>query len=393
MKGQIVKTVLPNGISVILRKLPVEEYLVGVCLKGGSIKNAEAGHPEGTAHFLEHVLVQQTDPSIKKAHNVSGRTTQTHISVYGNGKGDGAAALAKSLLSAAGKPVEAESLRKELPRILEEMQRVRKSGQEKEEKLVGGMFPNSPLNASILGHADTLEKITPCTIQSFLESTFASGNALLVGVGNINVSEMIKAAAEIPCRPAPNRSAAPFSAASSLQSTPKSAHTESTEKQPSGKEEEKGIHVFVGYRIPYTKDIKDYAMYLAIANSIQKQIHSMGLDISVRLHYTELGGVLYFLAAKEAYSTEKLEQIMNKAADQVAEDTRKIVAVDPENLALSMLELPGYLFSIGLGLNTEKDLLDTLRTLKESELKKGIESLHSENTLTFTAKANRALDA
>ncbi|KAI5190990.1 hypothetical protein NEMIN01_1323 [Nematocida minor] len=383
VKNRIIRECLPNGISVLLRQMPVQEYLVGLSGKGGSIGNRRESLPDGAAHMLEHVLIRQLSPQTKEKYDINGKTTQTHISIYGHGKSNNKSAeLAKELLSAMHHSVSRDSMEKEMPRIENEIKHVQNTASEKHENFVSKVFENTPLASSILGTPETLQKITRNNLQSFLQNTFTAGNTLLVAVGNINPEEILKTAREHPALknssqmdglPSTEPDRVQIKDAFSDQGT----YAVQDRVQKTFQKEKNSLHdetstVLIGYKIPYRKNIKSYASYLAIAHSIEKHSLAAGLNLSPQLYYTDAGGLLFFAIPKNVYKNISIASMVEKAAENIKKDIEQFKHSKPSRITLQQLDLPSYLFSIGLGSLTEEELLSSLKKLETSDITEGL---------------------
>lgn len=376
---EILKGCLPNGINVLLKKLPVSEYLIGLVGKGGDISSRRKGLPLGTAHMLEHVLIQQINPSQREAQNINGKTTHTHLSIYGYGTGkDSQKGLLNSLLSAVYTAPLDRSIRKELPRVAEEIERVEGTLSAKKEEFISDVYKNTPLDSTILGTQDSIQKITQKDLQSFMDSTFTAGNTLLVAVGNIDPAEIVRIAKSFPslkegtqieksyCMPSDGPSiGAPYLKISEREK--KNHSTEMDGSRPSGRSES----VLIGYKIPYTRSLKTYALYFAIAHSVQKYCLSKNIPLTVHLHYTEEGGLMYFSIPKNAYNTHSLEQIIDESTENMVEDIDGLAYKENNASLFEKFSISSYIFSIGGGTLTEEDLFNELKSLRREDMLEG----------------------
>ncbi|KAI5135723.1 uncharacterized protein NESG_02151 [Nematocida ausubeli] len=383
----ILKTVLPNGLSILLKPMAVEGSLVGLVIKGGSIENRRQGYPDGTAHLLEHALIDQISPRIREELHINGKTSNTHVSIYGYSLQSKSNEIVQELLSTVNKPVTEKNITEEMPRILREIEQVRETSSDHKEKFISAVQKDTAIhNSTILGTEKTLQHVTKGHLQKFLNSTLIPGNVLLVGIGNLDIPEILKTANSfqipklVPCKD---------SAASDAQ-----IPGEST-KEPINKVQNRSSHgeILVGYKIPWKRDIKAYAAYLAISYSIQKNLDPE-LKIVPHLSYTQEGGLLYFSLPREKYtSKEEFTSTIEQASKSVLEDIYKIAPLKEKGLSLPLLEVPCYLFSIGLGTLTVDDLFKEVQNLNKSDISDGLAIFTTSNCHVSTEYDNLQIPA
>ncbi|KAI5143826.1 hypothetical protein NEPAR04_1962 [Nematocida parisii] len=372
---KIVKKVLSNGLTVLLKPMPVKECLIGLAIKGGAIESSKQGYPNGTAHLLEHVLINRIPRGVRDKMNINGKTSQTHISVYGHTKENSSRVLTKELLSSISHPVNQKSINEEVPRVLKEISMVSGTHSDQQEKFITAITEDPHLlNSSILGTEETIKNISKDYLQRFLRSTAVPGSVLLVGMGNIDVPGILNIAKSIKLnRPSTEL----LSNKESTSLIPKYAQAQ-TSTDPAANN-----NLFLmGYKFPWNKNIKSYATYLVMADSIQRALDP-SLGITAHLSYSQLGGVLYFTIPTKAYSKQEFTSIIQKATRNIQKDLSEF-KYEEGLMGLPHLDISTYLFSIGLGPTSTDDLFDAIKSITDSDISEGVKALNISNCYTST---------
>ncbi|OAG32874.1 hypothetical protein NEIG_01753 [Nematocida sp. ERTm5] len=370
---KIVKNILPNGLTVLLKPMAVKECLIGLAIKGGAIEGSKQGYPSGTAHLLEHVLINRIPPGVRDKMNINGKTSQTHISVYGYTKENSSRVLTKELLSSISHPITQKSINEEVPRVLKEISMVSGTHSDQQEKFITAITKDPHLlNTSILGTEETIKNISKDHLQRFLRSTAVPGSVLLVGMGNIDVPGILNIAKSIKL----NR-----------PSTGLLSNKESTSHIPKYTQASTDSAVnnnlfLMGYKFPWNKNIKSYATYLVMADSIQRALDP-SLGITVHLSYSQLGGVLYFTIPTKTYKKQEFTSIIQKATRNIQKDLSEFKYKEGL-MGLPHLDISTHLFSIGLGPISTDDLFNAIKSINDSDISEGVKALTPSNCYTST---------
>lgn len=382
---KVIRESLPNGINVLLKYLPVSEYLIGVSGKGGAIGSTIKNYPSGTAHMLEHVLINQIPSKIRESQNINGKTTHTNISIYSQGKKrKSQEKVVKTLLSSICATPLKNSIQKELPRIACEIKELERCPSAKEEEFISEVYKKTPLESIILGTQESIQKITQENLQSFMDNTFTAGNTLLVAIGNINPEEILRIAKKFPRlkdQPKP-QTYSNNNITSQIGYTTHKKHPfikETIQKTNLSQNIKPTMYenVLIGYKVPYQPSIRIYAAYLAILYSIHKYSESIGARITPNIHYTEKGGLLYFSIPKNFYKDFSIERIAKIVSENVKKDIESLVYTETSSSLLDMFSLSAHMFSIGLGSLTEEDIVKEMKSLTSRDISEGLKIFSS----------------
>lgn len=190
---------LKNGIKVLLTENPrTIDFDFAVIINAGNFYEDKIGVPQGTAHFLEHIMygnpnkVFKTREAMNKYEYGSknrpsiyfnAATGDEHISFYAHGNEKGAERMINSVFSRIDYPLEniKKYLEKERKIISGELQRKNKEERstfiQYSKFIWGDVYPE--LTKVRLGTSESLKKISETDLVKFYKTTFNSKNIII----------------------------------------------------------------------------------------------------------------------------------------------------------------------------------------------------------------------
>jgi zinc protease len=186
---------LPNGLTLVHRKLPTPVAIVDVWIDAGASR--EEPHQAGLAHFLEHMIFKGTerlrpgqfDARVEGQGAIANAATShdyAHFYVMGSATASEQllADLAELLLYPAIDPTEFE---RERCVVLEELRQMEDSPDWKAFQVLADLLlPNTTYARSVLGNAETLLKLVPADLRRFHQSLYQPANMTVSLVGGID---------------------------------------------------------------------------------------------------------------------------------------------------------------------------------------------------------------
>lgn len=195
------KTVLPNGVKIITKKIPhVRSVSMGVWVNVGA--RDETNDQSGLSHFIEHMIFKGTDRrtayQIAKAFDAIGGHTNAFTSmeytcyyakVLDNHLETMVEILSDIFLNSVFDPLEVE---RERPVIVQEIGMVEDSPEEYLHQLAGQYFwGDHPLGRSILGTRENVQRFKPETIKAFFKQFYHPERILIAVAGNVDHDRIV----------------------------------------------------------------------------------------------------------------------------------------------------------------------------------------------------------
>lgn len=195
------KTVLPNGVKIISKKMPhIRSVSMGVWVNVGA--RDETGRQSGLSHFIEHMIFKGTARRsayqiAKEFDAIGGHTnaftsmehTCYHAKVLDSHLSTMVDILTDIFLNSAFDPQEVE---RERPVIFQEIGMVEDTPEEYVHQLAGSNFwGEHPLGRSILGTRDNILGFDAPTIKSFFHRFYHPERIVIAASGNIDHEQLI----------------------------------------------------------------------------------------------------------------------------------------------------------------------------------------------------------
>jgi predicted Zn-dependent peptidase len=190
------KTVLPNGVTVVSKKMPhVRSVSMGVWVNVGARDETE--DQSGLSHFIEHMIfkgtARRTAYQIAKAFDAIGGQTNAFTSMeytcYHARVLDAHVETMVEILSDIflNSIFDPEEVDRERPVILQEIGMVEDSPEEYLHQVAGRDFwGNHPLGRSILGNRENIQKFSAQSIRAFFHRFYHPERIVIAVTGNVD---------------------------------------------------------------------------------------------------------------------------------------------------------------------------------------------------------------
>ncbi|HVX66177.1 MAG TPA: pitrilysin family protein [Bryobacteraceae bacterium] len=205
-RGEICRTVLPNGVRVITERMPhVRSVSVGIWVGTGS--RHETAEQNGISHFIEHMLFKGTtsrsaEEIARSVDSIGGNLdafTAKELVSFNTKVLDEHLPLAFDVLSdlVLNPRFHPEDIEKEKGVILEEL----KMDTDNPEYLVHEIFSSNfwkdhPIGKPILGTRDTIRSFTHEVVSDYYRECYAPSNLTITAAGNLTHERLVELAAE-----------------------------------------------------------------------------------------------------------------------------------------------------------------------------------------------------
>jgi len=201
MERSVHKTVLPNGIRILTKRMPQAcSVSMGVWVNAGA--RDEAAHESGLSHLIEHMLFKGTRRrsayQIAKEFDAIGgqtnaftsmETTCYHARVLDTHLGTMADILSDIFLNSVFDPQEVE---RERPVILQEIGMLEDSPEDYVHLLFGrDLWGENPLGRSILGTPANIARFDSDAIQDFFRRSYQPQRTLIAAAGNLEHDRLV----------------------------------------------------------------------------------------------------------------------------------------------------------------------------------------------------------
>lgn len=196
---------LPNGLTIVAERMPVEAVNLNVWLNVGSAW--EADPINGMAHFLEHMVFKGT-PGLESGEFerlieergavTNAATSQEYTHYYITTAPQDFASLAPLQLDVVLNPsIPDAAFERERLVVLEEIRRSEDSPQRRTfYRAMETCFDSLPYRRPVLGPASVIEQLTPQQMRDFHRHWYQPSSMTAAVVGNLPVDELIDIVAE-----------------------------------------------------------------------------------------------------------------------------------------------------------------------------------------------------
>ena len=196
---------LPNGLTIVAERMPVEAVNLNVWLNVGSAW--EADPINGMAHFLEHMVFKGT-PGLESGEFerlieergavTNAATSQEYTHYYITTAPQDFASLAPLQLDVVLNPsIPDAAFERERLVVLEEIRRSEDSPQRRTfYRAMETCFDSLPYRRPVLGTASVIEQLTPQQMRDFHRHWYQPSSMTAAVVGNLPVDELIDIVAE-----------------------------------------------------------------------------------------------------------------------------------------------------------------------------------------------------
>src|SRR5438105_7122077 len=195
---------LGNGLDVIAERNPdAHSVALGLFVKTGS--RDEAAGVNGVSHFLEHMMFKgsskYTWEDVNRIFDELGAkynafTSQEMTAYYANVLPEFTERAVEHLSHLLRPAIRVEDFTTEKKVILEEIAMyLDDPGHRLYEKLMEAHFGNHPLSMSILGSAESIQKLQRDEMADYFKSRYGPGNMVLSATGKLEFDEILRFAA------------------------------------------------------------------------------------------------------------------------------------------------------------------------------------------------------
>ncbi|KAI5179615.1 hypothetical protein NEOKW01_0078 [Nematocida sp. AWRm80] len=357
---------------------------VGVFLKGGSIRNALERLPEGTAHLLEHMIINRIPQRIREEYSINGRTTKEYISITGQIP-EGSKKSADSLISEINKsisnqqPFSKESLDYEKNRVLKELRAVKRVGLDTIETILSDIYKGTPLEPTILGTPQSIAQITKKDLNSLLKSINKPENKLLVVATGKALENK---------RPKQNNLNTLLTTANNTANA--SAKDNIVDNTTTKIDRIDKNDVIVNCKIIDKIDrLDEFIRYSILIDIINHYTLSNKIPIWSTLQAHSTGGVfiLYNATATNSQNDNAYKEVIQKAIKWFFSSSKSLKESDridmlslPRSLRLpqSRVNLIGQLFGLDIKYSSEEDILNRIKEVTEEEIERTMTNVLSQ---------------
>jgi predicted Zn-dependent peptidase len=194
---------LPNGLDVIAEVNPdSHSFAAGLFVKTGS--RDETADINGVSHFLEHMMFKGSDKytweDVNRIFDEIGArynafTSQEMTAYYANVLPEFTERAVEHLSHLLRPAIRDEDFTTEKKVILEEIAMyLDDPGHRLYEKLMAAHFGNHPLSMSILGSAESIQKLQREQMTRYFTSRYGPGNMVLAATGRLDFDEVVRLA-------------------------------------------------------------------------------------------------------------------------------------------------------------------------------------------------------
>src|SRR5579859_4918063 len=191
---------LPNGLDIVAERNPhAHSFAAGLFVKTGS--RDEQPEVNGVSHFLEHMMfkgsTKYTWEDVNRIFDEIGArynafTSQEMTAYYANVLPEFTEKAIEHLSHLLRPAIRIEDFTTEKKVILEEIAMyLDDPGHRLYEKLMEAHFGNHPLSMSILGSAESIQKLERDQMSQYFKSRYGPGNMVLAATGNLEFEEVV----------------------------------------------------------------------------------------------------------------------------------------------------------------------------------------------------------
>jgi predicted Zn-dependent peptidase len=194
---------LPNGLDIIAEENPdSHSFAAGLFVKTGS--RDEESNVNGVSHFLEHMMFKGSEKygweDVNRIFDELGArynafTSQEMTAYYANVLPEFTERTIEHLSHLLRPAIRNDDFTTEKKVILEEIAMyLDDPGHRVYEKLMEVHFGNHPLSMSILGSAESIQKLERDQMANYFQSRYGPGNMVLAVTGRLSFDEIVKLA-------------------------------------------------------------------------------------------------------------------------------------------------------------------------------------------------------
>jgi predicted Zn-dependent peptidase len=191
---------LPNGLDIVAERNPdAHSFAAGLFVKTGS--RDEQSDVNGVSHFLEHMMfkgsTKYTWEDVNRIFDEIGAkynafTSQEMTAYYANVLPEFTEKAIEHLSHLLRPAIRIEDFTTEKKVILEEIAMyLDDPGHRLYEKLMEAHFGNHPLSMSILGSAESIQKLERDQMAQYFRSRYGPGNMVLAATGKLEFDEVV----------------------------------------------------------------------------------------------------------------------------------------------------------------------------------------------------------
>lgn len=196
----VVKRVLPNGMTILVRKVNIPKVSLQVWYRVGS--KDEEDNERGIAHLIEHMIFKGTNEMLSESdinivtHMLSGScnafTSYDYTGYLFNLPvhhwQEALPILADCMTNAR---FDEQMLSSEMKAVIQELKMYRdKYVRSLVDELIGAIFPDHPYHHPIIGYKQDLWSVHSGDLREFYQKHYAPNNATLVVVGNVDEEDV-----------------------------------------------------------------------------------------------------------------------------------------------------------------------------------------------------------
>src|SRR5438552_8452408 len=194
------QTTLPNGLDIVAEENPdSHSFAAGLFVKTGARDEDVAIN--GVSHFLEHMMFKGSDKygweDVNRIFDEIGAkynafTSQEMTAYYANVLPEFTERAVEHLSHLLRPAIRLEDFTTEKKVILEEIAMyLDDPGHRLYEKLMEAHFGNHPLSMSILGSAESIQKLERDQMARYFKQRYGPGNMVLAATGRLDFEEIV----------------------------------------------------------------------------------------------------------------------------------------------------------------------------------------------------------
>lgn len=187
---------LNSGIRVVMEKIPyVQSVSVGIMVKAGSVD--ETDEISGISHYIEHMMFKGTENRSAKqiaedVDKIGGQinaftgkeATCYYIKTLSPNLGSAVEILLDMMVNSR---FDEEEMEKEKNVVYEEMKMIQDTpDDDAHDTICEQLFYGDPLSRSIIGHRESLEKITRNTLKDYIRREYTRDHIVVAVAGNFD---------------------------------------------------------------------------------------------------------------------------------------------------------------------------------------------------------------
>jgi predicted Zn-dependent peptidase len=319
------RTVLPNGIRVLVSEMP-ETRSVSITMYVGVGSRAESRANAGTSHFLEHMLFKGTAKrptaaeiswAVEALGGFVNASTDREVTSFSSRVPARHYAVALDVIADMIRAplLRAADLEMERNVVVEEIRMYKDQPQDRVHTLIDELlYPSHPLGWEIAGREPVVRAMTAEGLRAFMDAGYAPGRMVIALAGKLNAAEATQAVGEhlghLAARPG-----LPFAKA------PKPSRTRSRVRARVGKQ----VHLCIGWRgVPqrhadkWTLDMLNAVLGEGMSSRLFLEIRekrALAYDVhSYEANYSDVGHLVIYAGV----APDKVQEASTAALREVA---------------------------------------------------------------------------